>query len=174
MDLIKIGNFIAELRKKQKLTQEQLGEKLGVTNKTVSRWETGTYLPPAEALLAMSELFGVSINELLSGKRLSEAEYKEAAEENLKQTVKTSSFTLKDRTDFYKNKWLKEHRAIIILIGIGIVGVLLVGIILKNAWFVGTACRRGAFAGGSSSERARRHGVEDDGRYVNGHVRFRE
>ena len=71
LDLIKIGNFIAELRKKQKLTQEQLGEKLGVTNKTVSRWETGTYLPPAEALLAMSELFGVSINELLSGKRLS-------------------------------------------------------------------------------------------------------
>ena len=139
MDLIKIGNFVAELRKKQKLTQEQLGEKLGVTNKTVSRWETGTYLPPAEALLAMSELFGVSINELLSGKRLSEAEYKEAAEENLKQTVKTSSFTLKDRTDFYKNKWLKEHRTIMILIGIGIVGVLLVGIILKNAWFVGTA-----------------------------------
>lgn len=41
MDLIKSGNFIAELRKKQKLTQEQLGEKLGVTNKTVSRWETG-------------------------------------------------------------------------------------------------------------------------------------
>ena len=121
MDLIKIGNFIAELRKKQKLTQEQLGEKLGVTNKTVSRWETGTYLPPAEALLAMSELFGVSINELLSGKSLSEAEYRQAAEENLKQTVKTSSFTLKDRIDFYKNKWLKEHRVIMILIGIGIV-----------------------------------------------------
>lgn len=121
MDLIKIGNFIAELRKKQKLTQEQLGEKLGVTNKTVSRWETGTYLPPAEALLAMSELFGVSINELLSGKSLSEAEYRQTAEENLKQTVKTSSFTLKDRIDFYKNKWLKEHRVIMILIGIGIV-----------------------------------------------------
>ena len=135
MDLIKIGNFIAELRKKQKLTQEQLGEKLGVTNKTVSRWETGTYLPPAEALLAMSELFGVSINELLSGKSLSE--YRQAAEENLKQTVKTSSFTLKDRIDFYKNKWLKEHRVIMILIGIGIAGVLLVGIILKNAWFIG-------------------------------------
>ncbi len=139
MDLIKIGNFIAELRKEQKLTQEQLGEKLGVTNKTVSRWETGIYRPPAEALLAMSELFGVSINELLSGKRLSEAEYKEAAEENLKQTVRTSSFTLKDRIDFYKSKWLKEHRTIMILIGIGIVGVLLVGIILKNAWLIGAA-----------------------------------
>lgn len=137
MDLIKIGNFIAELRKKQKLTQEQLGEKLGVTNKTVSRWETGTYLPPAEALLAMSELFGVSINELLSGKSLSEAEYRQAAEENLKQTVKTSSFTLKDRIDFYKNKWLKEHRVSMSLIGIGIAGVLLVGIVLKNAWGIG-------------------------------------
>ena len=97
----------------------------------------GTYLPPAEALLAMSELFGVSINELLSGKSLSEAEYRQAAEENLKQTVKTSSFTLKDRIDFYKNKWLKEHRVIMILIGIGIAGVLLVGIILKNVWFIG-------------------------------------
>ena len=86
----------------------------------------------------MSELFGVSINELLSGKRLSEAEYKAAAEENLKQTVRTSSFTLKDRIDFYKSKWLKEHRTIMILIGIGIVGVLLVGIILKNAWLIGT------------------------------------
>ncbi len=57
MDLIKIGSFIADLRKEQGLTQEQLGEKIGVTNKTVSRWETGTYLPPAEALVAMSDLF---------------------------------------------------------------------------------------------------------------------
>lgn len=45
MDLVQIGKFIAELRKDQKLTQEQLGEKIGVTNKTVSRWENGNYLP---------------------------------------------------------------------------------------------------------------------------------
>ena len=50
MDTIKIGRFLKELRKENKLTQEQLGEKLGVTNKTVSRWETGTYLPPVECL----------------------------------------------------------------------------------------------------------------------------
>jgi len=65
VDLIQIGKFIAQLRKEQGLTQEQLGKKTGVTNKTVSRWETGTYLPPADALLAMSELFEVSINEIL-------------------------------------------------------------------------------------------------------------
>jgi len=87
MDLLLIGKFIAELRKEQELTQEQLGEKLGVTNKTVSRWETGAYLPPAEALLAMSDLFSVSINEILSGKRLSEEEYRAAAEENLEHAM---------------------------------------------------------------------------------------
>ena len=87
MDLQLIGIFIAELRKEQELTQEQLGEKLGVTNKTVSRWETGAYFPPAEALLAMSDLFSVSINEILSGKRLSEEEYRAAAEENLEHVI---------------------------------------------------------------------------------------
>lgn len=56
MDLICIGKFIAELRKEKGLTQEQLGEKLGVTNKTISRWETGVYLPSADALLAMSKM----------------------------------------------------------------------------------------------------------------------
>lgn len=53
MDLLQIGKFISELRKAQGLTQEQLGEKIGVTNKTVSRWETGTYLPPADAAILM-------------------------------------------------------------------------------------------------------------------------
>lgn len=61
MDLVQIGKFIAELRKEQELTQEQLGEKIGVTNKTISRWENGYYLPPADVLLAMSQLFNESI-----------------------------------------------------------------------------------------------------------------
>ncbi len=74
MDLVCIGKFIAELRKEKGLTQEQLG----VTNKTILRWETGTYLPPADALLAMSKMFEVSINELLNGKRLTEEEYKKS------------------------------------------------------------------------------------------------
>ena len=70
MDLVQIGKFIAQLRKEHGFSQEKLGEMLGVTNKTISRWETGTYLPSAEMLLSMSKLFDVSINELLSGKRL--------------------------------------------------------------------------------------------------------
>ncbi len=133
MDLIEIGKFIAELRKEKGLTQEQFGEKVGVTNKTVSRWETGIYLPPADVLIIMSELFGVSINELLSGKRLTEEEYKQVAEENLQHTIKASCFSLKDKIDFYKKKWLKEHIDIMIFIGVCIIGVFIAGLVMRNA-----------------------------------------
>ena len=105
MDLIKIGKFIAELRKENGLTQEQLGDKIGVTNKTISRWETGTYLPPADAMLAMGEVFNVSVNEILSGRRL---------------------------TEFFKKKWLKEHIAIMVFIGICIIAVFIAGFLTKN------------------------------------------
>ena len=123
MDLVQIGKFIAELRKEQELTQEQLGEKIGVTNKTVSRWE----------------LFDVSVNEILSGKRLLAEEYKEAAEINLAQTLKASSFSLKERIDFYKAKWLKEHISIMVFIGICIIGVALAGVACKQGWIISIA-----------------------------------
>ena len=57
MDVQKIGNFLAELRKDKNLTQEELGERIGVTNKTVSRWENGNYLPPVEILQILSKLY---------------------------------------------------------------------------------------------------------------------
>jgi len=132
MDLVQTGKFIAALRKEHGLTQEQLGEILYVSNKTVSRWETGTYLPPAEALLAMSEIFGVSINELLSGRRLNQEDYKSAAEENLQQAIKASSFSLKDKIEFYKLKWLKEHIAVMVCWGICIIALFAAGILLRK------------------------------------------
>ena len=139
MELTQIGKFIAELRKEQGFTQEQLGEKIGVTNKTVSRWETGTYLPPADALLIISELFNVTINEILSGKRLSKEEYKEAAEENLRQTIRASSFSQKEKIDYFKKKWLKEHIAMMVLWGMCIIGVFIAGIILSKPLLISGA-----------------------------------
>lgn len=133
MEMVSIGKFIASLRKEKDLTQEQLGEKLGVTNKTVSRWETGTYLPPAEMLLSMSELFSVSINEILSGRRLSDEEYKKSAEENLRQTVAASSFEVKERLEYFKKKWLREHIAPMIIMGIIVIAVLAAGFAVKNS-----------------------------------------
>ena len=109
MDMTRIGAFLAELRKERGLTQEELGEALGVSNKTVSRWETGTYLPPVEMLQQLSDRYGVSINELLSGERLTAESYREKAEENIKSALSESPFTVEERLDFFKKKWRKDN-----------------------------------------------------------------
>lgn len=139
MDLVKIGTFIAQLRKEQGLTQEQLGEELGVTNKTVSRWETGTYLPPVEMLLEMSKLFRVSVNDLLSGCRLDGEAYREKAEENLIGVLRQSNFSLKEKMDYFSRKWLREHIAPMVLWAIAIAVLLCFGIAKRDS---------GLFAGG--------------------------
>ena len=119
MDLIKTGKFLARLRREAGYTQERLGEKLGVSNKTVSRWETGAYLPPVEMLQAISDLYGVSINELLAGERLEgEAAYRAAAEENLTQVMRESTFSLEERRAYYKKKWRRDHAPALLLGGI--------------------------------------------------------
>ena len=70
MDQIKIGRFIAERRKLQGLTQAQLAEKLNITDRAVSKWETGRSLPDATLMLALCEILGISVNELLSGEKV--------------------------------------------------------------------------------------------------------
>ena len=115
MDQVKIGKFIAALRKEKGLTQEKLGEKLGVTNKTVSRWENGNYMPDVEMLSLLSNEFDVSINEIISGERLNLENFKKAADENLVTALDNSTFTLKEKIAFFKKKWLKEHISAIVL-----------------------------------------------------------
>jgi Predicted transcriptional regulators len=133
MDMAKMGTFLADLRKEQKLTQAELGEKLGVTNKTISRWETGSYMPPVEMLEELSRMYDLTINELLSGKKLSAEEYKEMAETNIKEALSNSSFSLKEKQEFYKKKWLKDHVAIMVFLGVCIVAVFTVGAIKNNS-----------------------------------------
>ena len=114
MDQGKTGKFIAALRKEKGLTQEQLGEKLGVTNKTISRWENGNYMPDVEMLSLLSKEFGVSINELISGERLLAEDFKKAADNNLVTALNNSTFTLKEKIAFFKKKWRREHISTII------------------------------------------------------------
>ena len=64
-----IGKFIVELRKEKKLTQEQLAENLGVNNRSVSRWENGTCMPDYALLPLLAQEFGISVAELVEGKR---------------------------------------------------------------------------------------------------------
>lgn len=132
MDTIKIGKFLAELRHEHNMTQEQLGEKLGVTNKTISRWENGNYMPPVDVLLMLSGLYGISINEILSGRRLEEAEFKQEAEVNLANMLSESAFSLKDRIQFFKRKWVKEHAFFLILEILALLTILIVGFVLDN------------------------------------------
>ena len=107
MDTVKIGKFLKELRKEKGYTQETLGEKVGVSNKTVSRWETGTYMPPVECLILLSDIYDVSINEIVAGQRLSKAEFSDAAEENLSEALQLSENAYKQ-----KEKWLTIIMAI--------------------------------------------------------------
>ena len=67
MDQIKIGEFIAECRKKQNLTQGQLAEKLGITDRAISKWENGRAMPDSSLMLDLCSILKISVNELLSG-----------------------------------------------------------------------------------------------------------
>ena len=88
MDTKKIGMFLKELRNENGMTQEQLGEKLGVSNKTISRWETGNYMPPVDCLNMLSDIYHISINEILGGERASGDEFTKMAEQNITATLK--------------------------------------------------------------------------------------
>ena len=88
MDQKKIGIFIALLRRERGITQAELGEKIGVTNKTVSRWENGNYMPDIATMLSLCEEFEISINELLSGQRLGSDEFRKKADENVVGSLK--------------------------------------------------------------------------------------
>ena len=71
MDQFKIGRFIADCRKQQKLTQMQLADKLGITDKAISKWERGMAMPDTSLMLELCDILGISVNELLNGERIS-------------------------------------------------------------------------------------------------------
>ena len=88
MDQIKIGNFIASCRKEQDMSQVALAEKLGISNRAVSKWETGKSMPDSGIMLELCSYLKINVNELLSGERLTMENYKDNAEENLMEQQK--------------------------------------------------------------------------------------
>lgn len=88
MDQIKIGKFIAEMRKAASLTQRQLADALLISDKTVSKWETGRGLPEVSLMLPLCDLLRINVNELLSGEKLTDADYLSKAEENMMELMK--------------------------------------------------------------------------------------
>lgn len=96
MNLLDTGKFIKEQRKQNNLTQAQLANKIMVSEKTISKWECGNGFPDTNLMLPLCQALNISANELLSGKKLNENEYKQEAENNLvllnEQKIKTSKF----------------------------------------------------------------------------------
>lgn len=88
MDQLEIGKFIARMRKEKGLTQCELAEKLLISNKTVSKWECGNGLPEVSLMMPLCEILGITVNELLSGKRLTPSEYQKSAEANIMKLIK--------------------------------------------------------------------------------------
>ncbi len=83
MDQEKIGKFIADCRKEKGLTQAALAEKLGITDRAVSKWETGKSLPDASIMLDLCTILNINVNELLTGEHITMEDYNEIAEQNL-------------------------------------------------------------------------------------------
>ena len=88
MDLVKIGKFIADCRKKKNLTQMQLAEKLNITDRAISKWECGRAMPDSSAMLDLCSVLEISVNELLLGEEIEMEKYNKQVEQNLIEMVK--------------------------------------------------------------------------------------
>lgn len=88
MDQIKIGKFIAQCRRNVNLTQIQLAEKMGITDRAISKWETGKSLPDSSIMLELCGTLGITVNDLLSGEVVIMDNYNKELENNLLEMIK--------------------------------------------------------------------------------------
>ena len=93
MDQVKIGRFIADRRKNAKLTQMQLAEQLGITDRAISKWETGKSLPDASIMLQLCSILDITVNDLLCGEVITLENYNENLENNLLEMVRQKEAT---------------------------------------------------------------------------------
>ena len=91
MDQAKIGRFIAERRKAQGLTQRQLADALSISDKTVSKWETGRGLPEVSLMLPLCAALSITVNDLLSGERVADSDNQKKAEENMMDLIRENA-----------------------------------------------------------------------------------
>ena len=125
MDQIKIGRFIADCRKTQGLTQIQLAEKLGITDKAISKWERGISMPDTSLMLGLCDILKISVNELLSGEKINMENNDQKHEKLLLDMAK--EMERKNKT-IWTAMWIIMTVSIIGLLG----GILLVGFLVPE------------------------------------------
>ncbi|MBE6113652.1 MAG: helix-turn-helix transcriptional regulator [Erysipelotrichaceae bacterium] len=116
MEQEKIGKFIATLRKEKNMTQMELANRIQVSDRTISKWERGRGLPELSLLVPLCEVLEISVNELLSGERLSKEVYQEHLEENILNTIEYSEKKIKRNVRGYQ---LVLGVILVIIVGIG-------------------------------------------------------
>ena len=131
MDQIKIGKFIAACRKEQGMTQAALAEKLGISDRAVSKWETGKSMPDSGIMLELCSLLGINVNELLSGEKIMTEVYDKRAEENLLEMRRQVE---------EKNRQLlrTEYLIVIPVVAMGLVLILVAGLVEMSSVWRGT------------------------------------
>lgn len=112
MNQTEIGKFIARCRKEKKLTQAQLAEKLNITDRAVSKWETGKSMPDSSIMLELCGILGITVNELLSGEEVGMESYEKRADENL------VALKRKDENNMTKNVIISLIYSLTLLVGI--------------------------------------------------------
>lgn len=91
MDQSRTGKFITQARRAQNLTQRQLADQLAISDKTVSKWECGKGLPEVSLMLPLCEILQITVNDLLSGEKVTEGEYQKKAEENMMDLIRENA-----------------------------------------------------------------------------------
>jgi len=124
MNQEKIGKFIAEMRKEKNMTQVDLANKLGITDRAISKWENGRGMPDLSLIKPLCNELKITINDLLSGEKLNESEYQEKLEENILKTI--------DYTDKKIIKTKKIFKTIITVISILILSLIIMFIVDIN------------------------------------------
>ena len=122
MDQVKIGKFIADCRKKTNLTQMQLAEKLNITDRAISKWETGKSLPDSSIMLELCDILGISVNDLLCGEIVTMANYNKELENNLIEII--------------KQKEQAEKRLLSVEVFIGITAIIVLFALIFVAAFI--------------------------------------
>ena len=130
MDQLKIGKFIADCRKQKNLTQMQLAEKLGITDKAISKWERGIAMPDSSIMLELCDILGISVNELLSGEKFSMENSNQNNEQLLLDMAK--ELEKKNKT-IWNAMWIIMTVSILGLIG----GLVIIALFMpKGPWML--------------------------------------
>lgn len=129
MDQVKFGQKIARLRREKGLSQQQLGDRLGVSNKTVSRWENASYMPGIEMLQLLGREFGLTMEDLLDSS-VGGYTVQDVTANDPPETP--TLFSLQEQRTYWKAKWMKEHRLAMILFGFVGAGVVLLLVLIRS------------------------------------------